>query len=36
MSAVELIVEEPPRMKLLESDWELDRLHARISHVATD
>src|SRR5687767_278634 len=34
MSAVELIVEEPATVELLESHWEHDRLHARISHVA--
>jgi hypothetical protein len=36
MSAVELIVEEPSTVELLESHWEPDRLHVRISHVATD
>jgi hypothetical protein len=36
MSAVELIVEEPSTVELLESHWEHDWLHARISHVATD
>jgi hypothetical protein len=36
ISAVELIVEEPATVELFESYWEHDRLHARISHVATD
>jgi len=36
MSAVELIVEEPSTVELLESQWEPDWLHVRISHVATD
>ena len=35
MSAVELIVEEPSTVELLESHWEHDWLHVRISHVAT-
>jgi hypothetical protein len=35
MSAVELIVEEPATVELLESHWEHDWLHVRISHVAT-
>jgi hypothetical protein len=35
MSAVELIVEEPATVELLEPHWEHDRLRARISHVAT-
>jgi hypothetical protein len=34
MSAVELIIEEPSTVELLESHWEHDWLHARISHVA--
>jgi hypothetical protein len=34
MRAVELIVEEPATVELLESHWEHDWLHVRISHVA--
>jgi hypothetical protein len=36
MSAVELIVEKPRTVELLESHRELCRLHVRISHLATD